>query len=204
MDSLTTLPRLAQRTPRDWLDILCARLDLQTRRVAVPEAYYNGDHPLQFATSKFKEAFGNLFSAFADNWCPIVVDAPVERLQVIGFRTGDAPEADNVAWDIWQRNGLDVESVIAHTEAGKCGTAYLLVDPNEGDPLISVEHASQVIVAYDPGNRRQRLAALKRWHGDDGYLYATLFLPDYVFKWESATAVQATGVYASVEWKPRA
>jgi hypothetical protein len=152
------------------------------------EAYYDGDHPLQFATSKFKEAFGNLFSAFADNWCPIVVDAPVERLQVVGFRMKSATSADNDAWDIWQANALDVESVIAHTEAGKCGKAYLLVDPNNGDPRITVEHASQVIVAHDPGDRRRRLAALKRWHGDDGYLYATLYLPDFVLKFESESA----------------
>src|SRR3954462_2707307 len=121
--TIIPVPPLAQRTPRDWLRILGARLDVQASNVAVPEAYYNGDHPLQFATSKFKEAFGNLFSAFADNWCAIVVDAPVERLQVIGFRMADSTSADNDAWDIWQANALDVESVIAHTEAGKCGTS---------------------------------------------------------------------------------
>ena len=62
--------------------------------------------------------------------------------------------------------------MIAHTEAGKCGRCYLLVDPNDGDgPRITVEHPAQVIVALDPGDRRKRLAALKRWLGDDGYHY---------------------------------
>src|SRR3954471_18490716 len=112
----TTIPRITDRTPMDWLSILSARLDAQALNVAVYEAYYDGDHPLQFATSKFKEAFGNLFSAFADNWCPIVVDAPVERLQVIGFRAGKEQASDD-AWSIWQDNALDVYSVIAHTEA---------------------------------------------------------------------------------------
>jgi len=191
---------LADRTPRDWLAILNARLDTQLARVAVPEAYYNGDHPLQFATSKFKEAFGNLFSAFADNWCEIVVDAPVERLQVIGFRYGDA--ASEQAWQIWQENALDVESVIAHTEAGKCGVAYLLVDPNNGDPRITVEHASQCIVACDPGNRRHRLAGLKRWQGDDGKLYATLYLPDVVLKFETAQPMIA-GTGLDIDWTSR-
>jgi hypothetical protein len=177
------LPRVEDRTPQDWRDILLTRLDAQMARVAVPEAYYNGDHPLQFATTKFKEAFGALFSAFADNWCPIVVDAPVERLQIVGFRYGR--DASSEAWDIWQRNALDVESVIAHTEAGKCGRAFLLVDPNGGDPRITVEHAAQVIVATDPGDRRKRLAALKRWQGDDGRAYCNLYLPDWVFKFES-------------------
>lgn len=195
-----SIPRVEQRTPLDWAQIFSGRLDLQARRVLVSEAYYNGAHPLQFATSKFKEAFGNLFSAFADNWCPIVVDAPVERLQIIGFRTG-GKGADEDAWNLWQRSALDVESVIAHTEAGKCGTAYLLVDPNNGEPRITVEHPSQMIVATDPGDRRTRLAAFKRWQGDDGYLYANLYLPDFVLKFESATAVPLpTG---PIEWKVR-
>jgi hypothetical protein len=197
-----TIARIVDRTAADWLSILSARLDAQALHVSVFEAYYDGDHPLQFATSKFKEAFGNLFSAFADNWCPIVVDAPVERLQVVGFRMKSATSADNDAWDIWQANALDVESVIAHTEAGKCGKAYLLVDPNNGDPRITVEHASQVVVAHDPGDRRRRVAALKRWHGDDGYLYATLYLPDFVLKFESELAT-AIPYGTPVEWRTR-
>jgi hypothetical protein len=197
-----TIARIVDRTAADWLSILSARLDAQALHVSVFEAYYDGDHPLQFATSKFKEAFGNLFSAFADNWCPIVVDAPVERLQVVGFRMKSATSADNDAWDIWQANALDVESVIAHTEAGKCGKAYLLVDPNNGDPRITVEHASQVVVAHDPGDRRRRVAALKRWHGDDGYLYATLYLPDFVLKFESELAT-AIPYGTPVEWHTR-
>jgi hypothetical protein len=27
----------------------------------LPDDYYDGEHPLAFATSKFREAFGNLF-----------------------------------------------------------------------------------------------------------------------------------------------
>jgi hypothetical protein len=199
LDNITPLPPVAQRTPTDWLQALGARLDVQAKRVAVPTMYYNGDHPLQFATSKFKEAFGALFSAFADNWCEIVVEAPVERLQVIGFRIGSAPSADEEAWAIWQNNGMDLESMVAHTEAGKCGLAYILVDPNGGDPIITVEHPAQAIVAIDPGNRRRRLAALKRWLGEDGYLYANVYLPDFIIKFRSSATV---GVGAPMDWQP--
>ena len=148
-----TVQRLATRTPLDWRDLLAGRLVEQKRTAQAYEAYYEGEHPLQFATPKFREAFGNLFSAFADNWCQIVVDAPVERLKVIGFQVGGSPSEE--AWAIWQRNGLDVESVVAHTEAGKSGRAYLLVDPNGGDPQITVEHSGQMYVATDPANRRR-------------------------------------------------
>lgn len=163
------------------------------------EAYYDGLHPLQFATSKFREAFGVLFGAFADNWCQIVVDAPVERLKVVGFQVEGSPSDE--AWEIWQQNALDVESVIAHTEAGKCGRSFLLVDPNEGEPRITVEHCSQMIVAHDPGDRRCRLAALKRWLGDDGYVYLTMYLPDVVLKFESSAPVTA-GI-GEIKWVDR-
>jgi hypothetical protein len=199
VDNIIALPPTSQRTPTDWLTVLTARLDAQAKRVAIPTAYYNGDHPLQFATSKFKEAFGNLFRAFADNWCEIVVEAPVERLQVIGFRMGATPSADEEAWAIWQRNSMDLESMIAHTEAGKCGVAYLLVDPNEGDPIITVEHPAQAIVAVDPGNRRNRLAALKRWLGEDGFLYANVYLPGDIFKFRSSVAM---GLGLAATWEP--
>lgn len=191
-------PPREQRTPEDWRALLLGWLDIQAAEVAVPDAYYNGDHPLQFATSKFKEAFGYLFGTFADNWCPIVVDAPVERMQIVGFRFGDSNDRD--AWNIWQRNHLDLESVIAHTEAGKLARCYILVDPNGGEPVITIEHPSQMIVATDPANRHRRLAAIKRWCDDDGFWYCTLYLPDLIFRWRS-TKSGASG--EDISWVPR-
>jgi hypothetical protein len=194
-------PRLAQRTPLDWRDLLIGRLNEQAVMTALYEDYYDGRHPLQFATSKYREAFGALFGAFADNWCQIVVDAAVDRLRVFGFQVGG--EDSEQAWAIWQGNGLDVESVIAHTEAGKSGRAFLLVDPNDGEPRITVEHSSQVVVLTDPADRRTRVAALKRWLGDDGFGYVTLYLPEVVLKFESKTTlVEHTGI-APIEWVPR-
>lgn len=196
------LPRADQRTPEDWRGLTIQRLDRAALNAAVYEDYYNGRHPLQFATSKYREAFGNLFGAFADNWCQIVVDACVERLKIVGFQIDGTPSTD--AWDIWQENSLDVESVIAHTETGKCGRAFLLVDPNDGEPRITVEHCAQMIVINDPGDRRKRLAAMKRWLGEDGYQYLTLYLPDAVLKWESSRPVEVgAAVIGQVEWVER-
>lgn len=197
------LPRLAARTPLDWRDWLMGSLNRRALEAEVFEDYYIGRHPLQFATSKFREAFGNLFGAFSDNWCQIVVDAPVERLRIIGFRV-DSGGPSEEAWAIWQDNRLDRESVIAHTEAGKTGRSFLLVDPNGGEPRITVEHSSQVVVVTDPGDHRSRLAALKRWVGEDGYAYCTLYLPDVVLRFESKEPLASTATrVAGITWLPR-
>jgi len=190
--------RLTERTVVDWRELLLTRLYEQAERALIYEAYYDGHHDQVFSTSKWREAFGNLFAQFADNWCQLIVDAAVERLKVVGFTIDGNPSDE--AWSLWQENALDVESVVAHTEAGKCGRSFLLIDPNDGDPLITVEHPSQMVVALNPANRRERLAALKQWIGDDGYRYLNLYLPDVVVKWESkVTVAEETGT-APVEW----
>lgn len=179
---------MAPTTPAGWLAYLEQKLADQQRQIQLYEDYYAGRHRLAFATLKFRQSFGWLFKALADNWCEIVVDAPVERLFVEGFRFGSTEPADQDAWAIWQANALDSESVMAHTEAVKDGRAYIIVGPPpQGSkyPLITVEHASQVYVEHAEGNRRQRLAAIKKWRDGEGYEYATVYLPNHVYKWRT-------------------
>ncbi len=59
----------------------------------------------------------------------LVVDAPGERLEVQGFRFGDAEGDEDIWRRIWQENDLDAGSQLAHTEALMKGVAYALVEP---------------------------------------------------------------------------
>jgi hypothetical protein len=172
-------------TPREWLDHLNYALDQRWAELSVYDAYYEGDHQLSYVTRKFREAYGSLFRALTDNWMPLVVNASVERLRVQGFRFGQQ-DADDDAWAIWQQNGLDGESNMVHTEAVKLGWAYWMVQPNGDTPRITAEHPSQVIVQTAPGDRRNRLAALKKWRDGD-FIYANVYLPDRVVKYRTTS-----------------
>ena len=180
------------------------------------DAYYEGKHPLSFATAKYREAFGNLFSAFADNWCDLVIDATKERLHVQGIRVPNGDNAndntgDKDAWRIWQANNLDADSNIAHAESLINGICYAIVAPgkDENTPSISIESPHQVIVALASGSRRERLAALKRWHDDEGYDRATLYLPDWIYRFRSVRrsdyeyySTTASSLSAGIKWEP--
>lgn len=174
-------------TPEEWRDSLNKRLDARRPTIVHFERYYEGEHRLHFATQKFREAFGDIFNGFADNWCGVVVDASVERLEVQGFRFGEEEDADEEAWRIWQANGLDAAATIGHEEAIATGYSYLLVAPGEDDetPQISIEDPKEVIVATVPGTPHKRAAAFKKWVDEDGIAMATLYLPEGIWKWRT-------------------
>jgi hypothetical protein len=196
---------MADMTPAAWLATLEQRLDDRWARLRVLEDYFNGRHPMAFATAQWREAFGSLLEQLSDNWCQIVVTSSARRLKVQGFRFGASKDADDDAWAIWQANGMDAQASMIHTEAIKLGEAYWLVEPPMNGrkyPRITCEHPQQMIVAHAPGDRRVRLAALKRWLGDDGYWYATLYLPNRVWKLRSRQKARQTGS-GKTEWLDR-
>lgn len=171
--------------PVDVLVALDERLEHRQHPLGRYSEYYEGEQSLVYATEKWRRAFGGLFQTFADNWCALVVDAVEERLNVEGFRFGD-PTGDADAWEIWQRNGMDADSELCHIDALIYGVAYALVWYGDDDQAtIDVESPTQTIVSYVPGDRRERAAGLKRWGGEDGYTYATLYMPDYLWKFRA-------------------
>ncbi|MFD0570145.1 phage portal protein [Kitasatospora gansuensis] len=107
---------------------------------------------------------------------------------------------------------MDAWARIAHTEMMVKSRSFVLVwaenpDDSDTEPEITVEDATQCIVAYEPGNRRKRRAAFKRFDGEDGFVYGTLYLPDQIWKWRRASLgsglILPTGV-ALGGWVPRA
>lgn len=203
-----------------WLRKLGAVLDARRRRhmaertMADYEALYRGDHPLLFASARFREVFGGLFAEFADNFCGVVVDSVVERLEVQGFRyaAGEDGEigkqAAAHAWRVWQANNMDAESVKGFRESFVKGEVNVIVGPGADPriPEVTVEDPMQTVVVT---TGRRRVVAMKRWFDDENdRLNATLYYDDRVEKYQSQ---QAAGWFSSsvdewikmVTWIPR-
>lgn len=155
-------------------------------------AYYDGQHRLAFATQKFANAFGSIFSAFADNLCEAVVDALADRLAVVGFSVeeGAAGPAQD-AWAIWQANRMDRRAGDVHVEALRAGDAYVIVWPDEGGrPVLTAQPAELVTVAYDSETPERVQWAVKAWLDADQFARATVYYPDRIEKYRSRTKMQ--------------
>ena len=149
--------------------------------------YYDGKQKLRFASDKFRSAFGILFKTFSENVCPAVVDSLCDRLKIVGFRTNQAkissesvastipgtPDRKRVlvkdpdgqkAWDLWQRNRMDLKARDVHREAIREGDSYVIVWPDENmQAAIWPQLAGEVYVQYDPNTPGRLLRACKLW-----------------------------------------
>lgn len=174
---------------REMADRLTEELNRRTPEAERLGGYYGGDHPLKFASEEFAKFFAARYKGFSDNWTQVVADSPVERLTVNGFQPYGAQKADAELWRVWMTSGLDADSQLAFLDAGVASRSFALVWGDPGDeetPVVTFEDATQAIVAYRAGSRRERVAALKRWQDGDEE-YCTLYLPDEVWKLKRAT-----------------
>lgn len=191
---------------------LSAELENRSGEAQLLSDYYRGEQPLRFASSEFREFFAERYEQFSDNWCAVVADAPVERLTVTGVKPYRAEKADVESWRVWMANGLDADSQLGFLGSVVASRSFCLVwgDPADADtPKVTFEDASQAVVAYAPGSRRERVAGLRVWQ-DGETEFACLYMPDELWKFERpvSTIKQQSPNLAAVSddlrrWKPR-
>ncbi len=153
--------------------------------------YLTGDHPLEFATGRFKSAFGQTFKAFSYNRCAQVVDSHADRLQVAGFECGDDEGLQTLVEQIWADNLMDVQEGQIEREQFALGDAYVIVekDPDTGDILIWPQQADAVRVQYSQERPGTVIRAAKRWTDDAGRKRLTLYFPDRIEKYAGGKTV---------------
>lgn len=198
-------------TPAEAVAILDKLVEELRKRQTDVETYtdaYNGCFKLHYASDDFSEFFGRRYEKFSDNWTQVVADAPHERLEPIGIRLRDAEKGDKSLWGTWLDNDADALADLAMLDAIRCKRAFGLVWGDEDDRgRITWEHPSQAIVGYDP-ETRARVAGAKVWSDDDRE-FATLYLPDEVWKFQRdrvSNGQRPSGLYVphmDGGWEPR-
>ncbi|MFE2021310.1 phage portal protein [Streptomyces sp. NPDC059499] len=177
----------------ELVDLLTSELIRRRTEIDRNSDYYQGKQRLKFASDQFAKFHGDRYKDFSDNWVQVVADSPVERMTVTGFQASGEETADKELWECWQINGLDADSQMGFLGSINSARSFLLVwgDPDDPDmPVVTFEDASQCIVAYEPGSRRNRRAALKSWQ-DGNQEFATLYLADEVWKFARPLSQQS-------------
>lgn len=181
-------------SPEWWLHRLSLKLLHEQIRYERLDRYSIGQHDLPEGDARVRETFARFQHKARTNFTGLVADAVRERLNVVGFRYGDAKDADAEADRIWQANALDSDSGLVHHAAGVFSVAYVIVgptDPDLGVPLITPEDPRQIMVEMDPVYRRRVRCGMKMWVDEvDRRRHAVIYLPDSIHYFQTkATAL---------------
>ena len=185
-------------SPEWWLKRLTAKLNGQRKDIDYLDRLYRGDHPLPDVPENFRLLFRGFQTIARTNYLALVVESPLERMNVVGFRVGDSDTADDATWERWNAAHLDADQVSVHRMMLALRRGYTMVGNHprrDGVVVITPEHPTQVIHESYPEDRREVRAALKLWMDDiGGYLRANVYLPKgeaglsagYVFRYRGA------------------
>lgn len=176
----------------------------RARQERTLDRYYEGDAPLPEAIvrARVTKAYRMLMGMSEAPWGSLIVNSVQNRLEVTGINSGDKT-IDDALWGVWQDNGMDAESKLAHNAALVAGRSFALVWPDDDtqQPEITLDNSSQMAIKYREGNRRKREAAMRFWTDDDDKRpYANLYLPDGIYKFVGPK--NSTGI-DGVQWQRR-
>lgn len=155
--------------------------------------YYHGQQPVSYLHKRVKAIFRGFEQNFTANWCSVVVDSVLDKIELLGMTGPDVEEDEfgatpdeEPAWqapvrELWDANQLQIEAKLAHEAASICGEAALIVQPSDdgGPAEIYFNDPRMVHVEYMKPKPRQVAWAAKFWE-DDGETYATLYYADQI------------------------
>ena len=139
--------------------------------------YFDGNQPLRYSTERLKLAFEQIRPKFRQNWCSVVINAVLDRMELYGWSTAEET-ANAILADVWAETGLSLESNEVHESALVCGESFLIGWKEEGQPIeFYFNDPRRAACFYDSDRPKIKTYAAKWWDADDG-CHLLLYYPD--------------------------
>lgn len=185
----------AHNSPGWWLEKAFRKHAERLPRLQELNAWHEGSPPTPAAVAEAREAFQEFEAEATTNWAELIVGSMRERQAVRDIRTavsGDDP--DEVAWNFWLLNGLDVEfSTFVETFLW-AGDAYAMINSDEVEGVsVTHEDPRDMVTFHDPVRQSRYRAAAKFLHdADEGKDFVYLMLAGEYFDDGNAHVFVAT------------
>ena len=149
--------------------------------------YYDGKQPLVYSTERLRTIFSNVNASFTQNWCAVIVDATLDRLNLESFTVENDDTATNTLNTLWTATGMDLDDRDAHLATLVTGEAFVIAW-SDGTQIHAFYNDPRLCHAfYDPTNPRELSLVAKWWVSEDDEkrhisLYYADHLENYVSK----------------------
>lgn len=191
---------MERSTAQEYLERGVRKLSGQAKDWARRQDYFEGRQDLPYAPEGVNAEYQALRKMSIANVIELAMKAPIQRLQVDGFRTHRDADSDLTTWDqVWKANYLGSRQVITFQQMFNHGRGIMSVSPNRANPLspkIRVENAKRVWIEPDPEDPWQPLYAVKTFTQDQPLSGTGVLLPSG----SVYGALETAYVYDSMSW----
>lgn len=195
-------------SPGWWMERLYRELRVKRDRLQALDNWRRGRVQLVFASKRQQTAFYQMQNMCRVNLADQIITSRTGRMTVRSIRTAASSDdrGDQTAWRMYTANRLELNMRDFTDHLALFGEAFLvdgMPTADGGQPVITVEDPRQMVLAADPINPLETLAAFKLFHDglhDMDYAYLWLKKPDHGEMWvarrERKAAIPTTGPYA--------
>jgi hypothetical protein len=141
-------------------------------------SYYDGQQPLVYSSEKLREIFSGLNARFTENWCGVVVDSVLNRLDLRDVTAPNDDVTTEMLRELREQTGLVDDEYSVHEDVAITGEAFVMAWPNEDGSIGAYHNDARLCHAwYSADNPRQMEGAAKWWPADEG-VRLTMYYPD--------------------------
>lgn len=168
-------------------------------------AYYDGDQPLVYSSEKLRDIFRGLNARFSENWCAVVVDSLLDRLDLHCPTVTNDPDNSALLADLWAATGMDASAFGVHEDVAVTGEAYVIAWPDvDGTPQAFQNDARMCVAAYDLEDPRQIRFAAKWWITAENHIRLTMYYADRLEYYETRRPFQPGEAPEAAAFEPMA
>jgi hypothetical protein len=141
--------------------------------------YYIGNQPIRYAADRLREIFANRQTSFVQNWCAVVVDAVLDRLNLPSFDvTGQAALTKRLN-EIYIATGLAIDSDAAMRAALITWEGFIVAWRSESEGIEAFYNDPRLChIWYEAANPRRKRFGAKWWQDEgDELLRLNLYYP---------------------------
>lgn len=162
--------------------------------------YYDGFQPLVYSKKRLQDIFDKLDARFTQNWCAVVVDSILERIQLRQFTiaststdsdTAGSTSAEDLLNTLADANEMTLEADSVHLAAEVTGEAFMFAWKEEGDDIAQAHYNDPRLchAFYEAENPRRMRMACKWWKDDDKFVHLNLYYPERIEYYITSKAV---------------
>lgn len=149
--------------------------------------YYEGAHPLVYSSERLRDIFDNIKAGFTQNWCAVVVDSTLDRIQFRQFtvsaegeEAGSNEVLEKRLGQIVEANELELESDDVHLAALVTGESFVIAEATEDGPRAYYNDPRMCHAFYEADNPRRIRFAAKWWLDAEFYCRLNLYYADRI------------------------